>query len=404
MTRHSLEFNEGLLSQVHAQALDCFQANLALAADWRHGPGTYLRFGARVAFRPDFSRSPPTSAPDLCASLADAEERVGLRVVMRRDGLDGPAVRSLAAEHGSIYVVADAYYLPWVVPHAGIRHMDHSFLLELRNDEYRVIDAYYIDTPEGCIRPGSYQLDVAAIDTILGGPKATAVVLDSAVLPNLADVDTGITAPDRHAVHRYVNAYREHQDRDTALMQLTQETWALARSRRLHALWCGDIRSRRCPDLVTHADRWETVAGQVYLAWRRVQRGRSEPTAWPEDLEAVLDAESDLGGTDEAGASDGVNGELDLAGSPSSVRKVVTDVTARALGVESCSLVAVSSLSQLPSFSSFLIIAIVEEIEGRLGVEVPANLLVPDNLDQLDRLVAMFSHCVAGRDEAARCG
>ena len=48
-------------------------------------------------------------------------------------------------------------------------------------------------------------------------------------------------------------------------------------------------------------------------------------------------------------------------------------------------------LAAVPGFNSFRMIDIIERIERRLGVEAPAEDLVPENLTHLDGIVAMFT-------------
>lgn len=78
------------------------------------------------------------------------------------------------------------------------------------------------------------------------------------------------------------------------------------------------------------------------------------------------------------------------------VRSVVTEITAEVLGVGQADLRAAGALTELPTFSSFRIVEIVERIEEELDTEVAAAELTPDNLTRLDTLVALFERAAVG--------
>ncbi|WP_439944259.1 hypothetical protein [Streptomyces sp. BBFR115] len=72
------------------------------------------------------------------------------------------------------------------------------------------------------------------------------------------------------------------------------------------------------------------------------------------------------------------------------VRAVVTGTTAEILGVDQADLHGAAALTDLPTFSSFRIVEIVERVEEELDTEVEASELTPDNLSRLDTLIALF--------------
>ncbi|GGP78678.1 hypothetical protein GCM10010185_60620 [Saccharothrix coeruleofusca] len=65
------------------------------------------------------------------------------------------------------------------------------------------------------------------------------------------------------------------------------------------------------------------------------------------------------------------------------------------LAVDAATLAATGNLSDLPTFSSFRVVTIVERTEEELGVEVDAAELTPDNLHRLDALCALFVRTAA---------
>jgi hypothetical protein len=68
------------------------------------------------------------------------------------------------------------------------------------------------------------------------------------------------------------------------------------------------------------------------------------------------------------------------------VRTIVADTAAQVLGVRPGS----GDLTDLPTFSSFRVVEILERVESRLEVTVDPAELTPENLTRIDSLCAMF--------------
>lgn len=336
---------------------DCLQANLALLADG----GTAL--GARLGFAPGPGADGlPTVEPALDDHLEAARELLGLGTVDRRTLGPRPSPAELLDDHRTVYVVADAYHLPWV-PYRGHRHMEHSFLLESADGMATVRDAYHNDTPWGPARPGSWQFDPGTLaEALPDGCLVLAFTHTAAAVPSVE-----YRAPAASAVAEYLRAYREHADRAQALERLMLETWLLFRARRLHAACRGTDTG---PDTETgaHLAEWARLAEQTYLAHRRVERGRPEPTGPLDRLAQLLAADAAVFG---GGAA---------------LREQVAAEAGAALRVPASVLLDGAELRSLPAFSSFRMIEIVERLEDRFHVEVSPDDLVPENLRDLDAL------------------
>ena len=111
---------EPALRGLRAEALDCLQTTVGLLADDVHGTGTHLGLGSRWPF-PTLRRDGVVRLrPTLQDRLDDAAELLGLRVAAPQGPTDGQGLRRQLEVAGSLYVVADAYDLPWV-PYAGHR-------------------------------------------------------------------------------------------------------------------------------------------------------------------------------------------------------------------------------------------------------------------------------------------
>lgn len=369
-----------------ADLLDCLQVNLAWLARAEYGVSP-LVLGARLEFAPRDAGPGrlPTVEPATGTHLERSAGALGLSLTESRTLPPGTA--ALPAGPGTLYVVADAYHLPWV-PYHGHAHMDHSFLLDRDAAGRPVVrDGYHNDTPYGPARPGSWTLTEEELAQAL--PDGARFHRTSrAGAPQEA---TAVVAATAAAVESYVRAYREHPDREEALARLTLETWLLARARRLHAAHraaAGDV----APAVAQHLTAWGKLAEHTFLAHRRVQRGRPEPAGPLEGLAALLHADSQVFTAPYPAREGGAPAAGDVAAAgtglpdPDAVRRAVAEEAAAVLRVPAAELLAGRPLTGIPGFGSFRMVDIVERVEERLGIEFDADDLVPEHLHDLDGL------------------
>lgn len=78
------------------------------------------------------------------------------------------------------------------------------------------------------------------------------------------------------------------------------------------------------------------------------------------------------------------------------VQDTVIDTAAEVLAVGREDLTAAGTLKELPTFSSFRVVDIVERLEESLGVEIDPADLTPENLHHLDALCELFTRSTAG--------
>ncbi|MFG3308679.1 acyl carrier protein [Streptomyces wuyuanensis] len=377
------------------QLFDCLQVNLAVLADRWHGAGTHLDLGAVLRFSP--APGPgglPTVECSAEKQLTDAARTLGLAVLDRRTVRPGETVEPASGR----YVVADAYHLPWV-PYFGQRHMDHSFLLERAEcGGAVVVDGYHNETPWGSARPVSRPLSGAELAAAVPGP-ALAVTLAPAAAPR-APVRPRHDLADEETADRYATAYAEHPDRLAALDRLTLETWLLARSRKLHARFL-QARGVLADDsaAATHVAAWESLAESVYLGYRRVERGRPEPRELYTRLAHQLHRDREVFGTAPAGVPDSGPAADDLGAEPARapersgagrapvpapLRGRVAAAAGAVLEVDPADLLDGRPLADVPGFTSFRVVEIVERLERELSLELAADDLVPENLHHVD--------------------
>ncbi|MFJ9406874.1 acyl carrier protein [Streptomyces sp. NPDC101393] len=361
------------LDSVDSGLLDCIQANLAVLADHHHGPGTYLRLGAPLAFR-SWERADglPTVDPPLTQQLRVAPELLGLRVIRQERMAAHDLFAELRAGGGVRYVVADSFTLPWL-PYHGHAHMEHSFLLAAGAGGWHLTDAYLSETSWGPARPGRWTLPEEDLAGIGEADVVELAAMDSGALPaptlSMADAD----------VAAYLDAYDACADRARAVEQLTVETWLLARTRKLHARYRAHVAGRA---EATEAERahlraWDTVVEQTYLAHRRVSRGRAEPPGIVARLRDVLAADPEVFGAPSTAAP---------AAPDEALRHRVAAVAGAVLGVDGAELLGGAPFDTFASFSSFRLIEIIERVESELGRELDADALVPENLRRVDDL------------------
>ncbi|MEU6587756.1 acyl carrier protein [Streptomyces sp. NPDC046881] len=378
-----------------AHLFDCLQVNLAERADHWHGPGTALRLGAVLRFRP------APAVPSADASGLPTVERTAVQQLDDARRYLGLAVRSVdrGRPFGAVppgegrYVVADAFLLPWV-PYHRRQHMDHSFLLlPGEGGGVCVRDGYLNDTPWGNARPGVWRLDradLADLETV--GLSVDLAPAEPSPLPPPVPV---LDLAGEEETDGYVTAYEQHPDRIAALRRLTLETWLLGRGRELHAAFLARYAVGGVSDRVReHVTAWKTLTEQVYLAYRRVERGRAEPVGPLGRLRELLLADPRVfarpdsnvvaaAGPDgtPTGTGRGLPGRG--AGDP---RAVIASVAAETLGADPAALLAGASLSELPEFNSFRIVELVERLEERFRIEFRPDDLVPENLHRVEDL------------------
>ncbi|WP_259454476.1 acyl carrier protein [Streptomyces ginkgonis] len=363
MTTTTPPGTDAVLPTVRAELLDCVQSNLAVLADRGYGAGTHLALGATLRFRPSPGPAAlPTVEPPLTAELAGIG-RLGLAEAARLHRPDRDALVELAREYGTVYVLADAYDMPWL-PYHGRRRMEHSYLVEYAPDAAQVTDAYHNRTPWGTAEPQRLR---TGWDRLPASSLALALVPASAGVPDLPP------ALDLGPADGYLAAYADHPDRVTALERLTVETWLLARSRKLHAAFRARYGLPCGAQGEEQLRRWDRLAEQTFLALRRVERGRPEPQRLLGDLAAVLAADRTVFALPGGPAGDGLR---------TTVARVVASVT----GCAPETVLRSGDLTELPGFDSFRVVEIVERLEEHLGTAFDPEDLLPENLHRLDDL------------------
>jgi acyl carrier protein len=349
-TRHR-DFSP-VLRSLRAEALDCIQANLAVLADQHGGAGAHLALGAPLRF-------PLDSSPE--ARLAEASELAGIRVAQRWSGVDGARLRQLSEDQGLLYVVADAYQLPWL-PYAGKQHMEHSFLLTPAASP-TVVDAYHNETQWGEIRPGVWRLEELTLTNATAyvlGVQPVKLDVSNVVVTNAAEMTAALPA-----IESYLAGFE--------LAQLVLDVWLLARSRQLHAAWLASV-GLPADEAERQAQDWLAFAGQTYLAMRRAERGG--PVA-PVDVELRRLLHGDVG------LARRLADEL--------VRDAVTEALSTVLRVPDTEVQDQRPLRELPNYNSFRLLDVIDRVEQRLGLQLDPAALTADNLRDPASLRRLFT-------------
>lgn len=385
------------------ELFDCLQVNLAVLADRWHGPGHHLRLGATLRFRPEPAADGlPTVERTPEQHLADARHTLGLTVHALHPA---PPANALRPAEGC-YVVSDAYHLPWV-PYFRQRHMEHSFLAEASGtDGVTVVDAYHNETPWGRARPGLWTLDPQAFAAAVPSPALVAELAPAAGAPGPVAATLDLAAPD--TVDTYVTAYARHPDRAAALRRLALETWLLARSRKLHAAF--RTRFAPLPDgaaVDAHLRAWDSLTEQVYLALRRVERGRAEPPGPLARLSEQLHADRRIFAEPPAtGEEEAPSPAADEPRTAAELRRTVAAAAAAVLDTDAEFFLHGRPFGEVPAFSSFRLVEIIERLEEKLRFEFAPDDLVPENLHDVDALceIVRRSLPVSAEDALAHLG
>jgi hypothetical protein len=343
--------------------MDCLQTTLAVVADHAHGTGTHLRLGGRWSMPGDSG-----VAPTLERRLAQARELLGLNS-------NAPHQLTRVTElNVASYVIADAFHLPWL-PYAGHRHLDHSFLVEPRGDQFMVVDAYHNDTPWGSARPGVLELSAGELESAVAHRCLTVPMTPTATLPALDPAS--LLAENAHrartaapAVQRYLDRLSGQLADPTAMAALVLDIWVLGRERRLHAAWLGPAH-RAAKRAADRADAWQRLAGQSYVAQRRLDRGVTVHSALIDGLAGQLAADADFADFACASATD------------PSVAAAIRAALRDTLGLDVRD--DMEPFRSLPGFDSFRLVEVIDRVERTLGLLLPPDI----SGDELQDLVGL---------------
>ncbi|MGW0505190.1 acyl carrier protein [Micromonospora sp. NPDC003241] len=387
-----------ILTALRASALDCLQTSFALLADHAHGTGSHLALGARVEFRTRERAGLPTVEATPDDRAAEAVGLLGLRVEGRWTQLDGPRVRRLFATGQPLYVIADAYDLPWC-PYQGHEHMRHSFLAtDAGSGAVTVVDAYHNDTAWGPARPGVWRLPVDEFDTALAGGAHTlaitagpAPVLD---VPEMLAGNAERARQSRPAVAGHLTSLTESLTTVDGLHRFVLDVWLLGRARQLHEHWLESVRPDAAAALAGQAQRWQQLSARSYVALRRAQAGRPASPELAGALGALVDEY--LSAVEAIGAAPTTGGDASRAGDGSRtgdgpVQAAVLGALRDTLHLDEDRLRPTDVLRDLPGFDSFRLVDVIDRVERRLGVEVPATALSAADLRDVGSLCAMFA-------------
>jgi len=381
---------EPVLAGLRADALDCLQSTLALLADHALGTGAHLGLGQDWRLPDATAATVGHLQVPLLDRLAQAG-RIGLSSLPPHVAADPAELRSRLADGALLYLVADAYDLPWV-PYAGHRHMAHSLLVAAGpgSDGYLVVDAYHNDTEWGAARPGAWTLRGPAFDHVLGnGAVAVAVepATDRPAAPNRAAVLAANAARARSAgdhIDGYVEAVRRRAGQPGANDRLVLDIWLLGRERQLHAYWLGE--GPAADRAAAHAARWRGLATRSYVAMRRA-RGGYLGDALVDDVARQLYADAALAA------------DLATDGSRTGVvMRVVIDALRQTLHLDEPTIRGAGTLRALPGFDSFRLVDVIDRIERQLGVTLPAEF-TGDQLRDVEGLCRLFADAAGPRGD-----
>ncbi|OXM49727.1 hypothetical protein [Amycolatopsis alba] len=357
-----------IVAAVPADALDCLQTGVAVLADVVGGPGAHRGLGARLWF-PAPDGTGYAEAADLTARLAQARDELGLISAPPEKVTD---MAGLDDRDGPLYVVADAYDLPWL-PYAGHEHMSHSFVLARAPEGWDLVDAYHNDTQWGPARPAvRFCTDDQVADLLANGPVLVTTLKSGAV-------PARPPAPSADGIDAYALAGRTSE---TAVEQLVLDVWLIERDRRLHLRWLDDHSPEKAEvwRSAGRVEAWQRLAARTYLALRRLRRGH------PVGREVV----------DEVCHQLRMDAELTDTAEPTAIREVVLSAIGESLAIDPSTVATAPTLRDLPGFDSFRLVDALERVERALSAELPDDLGA-DDLGDVDGLVRLFTRATVRR-------
>ncbi|MEU3625174.1 hypothetical protein BS329_21015 [Amycolatopsis coloradensis] len=357
-----------IVAAVPSEALDCLQTGVAVLADVIGGPGAHRGLGARPWF-PAPGGTGYAEAADLTARLAQARDELGLLSAPPEKVTD---LADLDGRDGPLYVVADAFDLPWV-PYARHEHMSHSFVLARAKEGWDVVDAYHNDTQWGPARPGVWSRTDEQIAELLACGPVLVTMLRSGAVPVRPPV------PSAAGIDAYALAERTSE---AAVEQLVLDVWLIERDRRLHLRWLDD-HSPEEAEVWRSAGRvetWQRLAARTYLALRRLRRGHPVGREVVDEVCRQLRVDAELTGTAEFPA----------------IREVVLTAVGETLAIDPAAVAGAPTLRELPGFDSFRLVDVLERVERELRADLPEDLGA-DDLGDVDGLVRLFTRATVRR-------
>ena len=79
----------------------------------------------------------------------------------------------------------------------------------------------------------------------------------------------------------------------------------------------------------------------------------------------------------------------------SGLRQHAVQAVADVLGVTATAVIEASSFFDLPGFDSLAVVAVLEQLESGLGIEVPPELIVPEAFDSVAALTGLLAQADA---------
>lgn len=385
---------DGVLSGIRADMLDCLQSTVAVIADDAHGPDAHLELGRAWRFPARGQDGAMTMQSSLDERLTQARQVLGLRAGTPRGPMQAAGLRELAAA-GPLYVVADAYDLGWLpYARATVRGtvMPHSFLLAREGGHYTVVDAYRNDTEWGSACPAAASMTSAELDAAIAGP-AQAISIVTGPAPRKADqaavmaANAAAARAASGAIADYTACARAAVRGPAGVERLALDVWLTCRERQLHAAWLGGHPAAAA--VTEAAGHWQQLATHTYVASRRARRGVPPSPALADDIVRRLEADAALAVSLAPAAA---------IHTPESVADAVTSAIRVTLGVDPAGCDLAAPLRQLPGFSSFRLVEIIDKVESDLGFQFPGDA-APDDLADAAGLCRLFTRAAerAGR-------
>lgn len=254
---------------------DCVVGNLAsLLVVHDINPDAAL--GGVLALSPDTDENRGPSFDNIGSTQIHwACRSTGLSVT--ESGREQPGTESSAR-----IAIGDGYDMPWS-PYYGVHHVEHGFLTI---SDVVAFDAYNTVTEFG-----------DAVPQILGEEWRT-VPVERHLYVDVDSTDRAanwLSEPTTSYDSDKVRQYREAIDSATiSVEQLATDTWSLARARRVNYRYALAAELAVTDHMLPSIEAWTAASESVYMALRRLRRGRPVPKAFVGAIHNALDVDEAL--------------------------------------------------------------------------------------------------------------
>ena len=258
------EHQIGRLAAAHRPNYDCVIGNIVTAAGWL-GVSLNTPLASILSLEPK-----PTPVWNLeASSLRQLEVACAIPCL----DIEEWNAKVLPPPGRAAVLIGDGNEMPWS-PYFGNESLEHSFLVVNYEGEHLAFDSYQADTDWGVARP----------IVIEHGDWAGVPVARTLELSCFSGPETYMPARRAYVSDdSLLKAYKQAVVTETQpLSQLAIDTWLISRARQVNMNAVNLSENGLRIELARSQEAWASAAESVYMALRRVRRGRPASDSYKE--------------------------------------------------------------------------------------------------------------------------